>query len=133
MNKPARTSGEVHPNTVAAMNAYVVVTVAGRVIASTAKALMLDETSGGRTYYIPRKDVDMALLKRSAHVTHDPDKGDCVYYSIPAGGVRSRRCSVELRNALPGHSRDQGLSCLRCEPRRCDRGVAGGLSRVHAR
>ena len=89
MNKPAMTPNEVHPVASAAMQASVVVTVAGKVIASTARALMLDESSGGRTYYIPRKDVDMALLERSAHVIHDPRMGDRVYYSIPAGGARS--------------------------------------------
>ena len=89
MNKPAGTPKEVHPITVAATNAWIVVTVAGKVIACTAKALMLDESSRGPTFYIPRKDVDMALLKRSPHVAHDPDLGDCVYYSTSLGGARS--------------------------------------------
>ena len=101
MNKPASTPKEVHAIVVAAMGASVVVTVAGKVIASTAKALMLDDTSGGRTVYIPRKDVDMALLKRSAHVTHDPDMGDRVYYSIPAGGARSRDAAWSFETPHP--------------------------------
>jgi uncharacterized protein (DUF427 family) len=101
MNKPARTPNQVHPIAVAAMDASVVVTVAGKVIASTAKALIFDETSGGRTFYIPRKDVDMALLKRSARVTHDPDMGDRVYYSIPAGGARSRDAAWSFETPRP--------------------------------
>ena len=39
--------------------------------------------------YIPRKDVDMALLERTDHTTYCPYKGDCSYYSIPLGGERS--------------------------------------------
>ena len=39
--------------------------------------------------YIPRKDVDMTLLARTDHTTYCPYKGDCAYYSIPLGGVRS--------------------------------------------
>jgi uncharacterized protein (DUF427 family) len=89
MNKPVRASKKHHPNTVAARGVWVVVTVAGKVIACTAKALMLDESSGGRIVYIPRKDVDMTLLKRSPHVTRDPKMGNRIYYSIPAGGARS--------------------------------------------
>ncbi len=31
----------------------------------------------------------MALLTRTDHATYCPYKGDCAYYSIPAGGERS--------------------------------------------
>lgn len=102
MIKPARTADEDHPIPVAAMGAWVVVTVAGKVIACTAKALMLDESSGGRVYYIPRRDVDMALLKRSKRVTHDPKMGDCAYYSIPAGGARSRDAAWSFETPRQG-------------------------------
>ena len=98
MNKPVRTP-DVHP--IAAMGAWVVVTVAGKVIACTAKAMILDESSGGRTYYIPRADVDMALLKRSKRVTHNPRMGDCACYSIPAGGVRSRNAAWSFETPAP--------------------------------
>ena len=39
--------------------------------------------------YIPRADVDMSLLERSTHTTYCPYKGECNYFSIPAGGERS--------------------------------------------
>ena len=89
MNKPVRTSRSIHPSTIATRHVCVVVTVAGKVVADTSRALILAESSGCRTFYIPRRDVDMALLKRSERVTHRPE-GDCAYYSIPAGGLRSR-------------------------------------------
>ena len=31
----------------------------------------------------------MSLLERTDHVTYCPYKGDCAYFSIPAGGDRS--------------------------------------------
>ncbi|WP_213954673.1 DUF427 domain-containing protein [Variovorax sp. dw_954] len=69
--------------------ARVTVTVAGKVIADTTEALSLREASYPAVQYIPRKDVDMALLQRTDHATYCPYKGDCAYYSIPSGGERS--------------------------------------------
>jgi uncharacterized protein (DUF427 family) len=100
MNKPIRTSKDIRPFAVAAIRTCVVVTVAGRVIADTSRALILDESSGGQTFYIPRKDVDMALLERSDRVTHRPE-GDCAYYSIPAGGARSRDAAWSIETPVP--------------------------------
>ena len=78
-----------HPITIAPNPARVVVSVAGHVIADTREALTLREASYLAVQYIPRKDVDMALLKRTDHGTYCPYKGDCAYYSIPVGGDRS--------------------------------------------
>jgi uncharacterized protein (DUF427 family) len=58
-------------------------------IADTREALTLREAAYPAVLYIPRKDVDMALLERTAHTTYCPYKGDCSYYSIPSGGERS--------------------------------------------
>jgi uncharacterized protein (DUF427 family) len=65
------------------------VTVAGRVVADSIDALTLREAGYPAVQYIPRKDVDMSLLQRTQHATYCPFKGDCAYYSIPAGGERS--------------------------------------------
>jgi uncharacterized protein (DUF427 family) len=65
------------------------VTVAGKTIADTRRALSLRESTYPETLYIPRQDVDMAQLERTAHATYCPYKGDCSYYSIPAGGERA--------------------------------------------
>jgi uncharacterized protein (DUF427 family) len=40
--------------------------------------------------HFPRGDVDMAALARSEHTSYCPYKGEASYYSIPAGGDRSR-------------------------------------------
>jgi uncharacterized protein (DUF427 family) len=87
--KAMRHPGADHPITIEPNPARVVVTVAGRVIADTRKALSLREASYPPVLYIPRRDVDMSLLERTDHATYCPYKGECAYYSIPAGGERS--------------------------------------------
>jgi uncharacterized protein (DUF427 family) len=87
--KPIRIPDAQHPITIAPNPARVVVTVAGRVLADTRAALTLREASYPPVQYVPRRDVDMALLERSAKTTYCPYKGDCAYYSVPAGGERS--------------------------------------------
>jgi uncharacterized protein (DUF427 family) len=81
--------GPDHPITIAPNPARVVVSVAGRVIADTKAALTLREATYPAVLYIPRRDVDMALLHRTDHFTYCPYKGECAYYSIPLGGKRS--------------------------------------------
>ena len=58
------------------------VTFAGRIIADSRNAFTLRETNYQPALYIPREDIDMSLLERSAHATHCPYKGDAAYYSI---------------------------------------------------
>ncbi len=91
MNSPRsiKIPGPDHPITVAPNPARVVVTLGGRTIADTRAALTLREASYPAVQYIPRADVDMSLLERSTHTTYCPYKGECNYFSIPAGGERS--------------------------------------------
>ncbi|MGE0796985.1 MAG: DUF427 domain-containing protein [Lautropia sp.] len=84
-----REPGPDHPITIKPNPATVTVTVAGRTVASTRRALTLREAELPPVQYIPRDDVEMALLERTAHATYCPYKGDCAYFSIPAGGPRS--------------------------------------------
>lgn len=87
--KTIKIPGPDHPITIERDAKRIVVTVAGRVVADTRDALTLREASYPPVQYIPRKDVDGALLERTAHATYCPYKGDCSYYSIPLGGARS--------------------------------------------
>ena len=89
MNRPVKHPGADHAITIVASPNPIVVTLAGRVIADTARALVLRETSHAPVLYIPREDIDMALLMRSDHATYSPHKGDCAYYSVLVGGQRS--------------------------------------------
>jgi uncharacterized protein (DUF427 family) len=66
-----------------------VVRVADQVVANTRNAFKLQEANYPPVLYIPRSDVDMSKLQLTDHTTFCPYKGDCTYYSIPAGGTKS--------------------------------------------
>ena len=88
--KAVKIPGPDHPISIEANPSRVVVEVGGKIIADTRHALTLREASYPAVQYIPRRDVDMAALVRSEHTTYCPYKGDASYYSIPAGGNRSK-------------------------------------------
>jgi len=87
--KQIRIPGPDHPISIERNPARVVVSVAGRVVADTHNALTLREADYPPVQYIPLEDVDLSQLKRTDHATYCPYKGDCNYYSIPAGGKKS--------------------------------------------
>lgn len=64
----------------------VVVRVGGETVADTTRALVMRAPGTPAVQYIPRDDVDMTRLARTAHVTHCPYKGDAAYWTIRAGG-----------------------------------------------
>jgi uncharacterized protein (DUF427 family) len=81
--------GPDHPITISPAENRVRVTVAGRIVAESNRALRLEEKGYSPVYYLPRSDADMSLLVRTEHYTYCPYKGDCTYYSIPIGGTKS--------------------------------------------
>ena len=87
--KTIKIPGPDHPITIERNPKRVVISVGGTVLADSRDALTLREANYPAVQYIPRKDVDMALLERSAHTTYCPYKGDCSYFSIPSGGERT--------------------------------------------
>ena len=79
----------------------------GEVIADTRDAVAFEEGAYPVVYYIPREDVRMERLERTAHMTHCPHKGDASYYSIqdgPANAVWSyeqpKENVLSIRNLL---------------------------------
>ncbi len=62
------------------------VTFNGEVVADSREAVRMDEGSYAAVYYLPRKDVRMDRLVRTAHTTHCPYKGHASYYSLSSGG-----------------------------------------------
>lgn len=78
--------GPDHPIAISQNGGRVRVIFAGQTIADTTRALALKEARYPSVYYIPREDTDMALLKRTAHASHCPYKGDASYFTITAGG-----------------------------------------------
>ncbi len=88
-SKLIKVPGSDHPITITPTKGRVTVSVNGTTVADTHEALTLKEAAYPAVQYIPRKDVDMTQLQRTAHQTYCPYKGECAYYSIPAGGERS--------------------------------------------
>ncbi|MDR5783526.1 DUF427 domain-containing protein [Caballeronia sp. LZ065] len=89
MDKAVKIPGPDHPITIERSPSRVVIKAGGRVIADTTEALSLRESTYPEVLYVPRKDVDMTQLERTAHTTYCPYKGECSYYSITAGGQQS--------------------------------------------
>ena len=83
--KEIKIPGPDHPITISPAEGRVRVTVAGKIVAESTRALRLEEKGYPSVYYLPRSDADMSLLIRTTHSTYCPYKGDCAYYSIPAG------------------------------------------------
>jgi uncharacterized protein (DUF427 family) len=88
-SKPIKIPGPDHPIIITPTKDRVTAIVDGKRIANTRDALTLKEATYPPVQYIPRKDVDMTQLQRTAHRTYCPYKGECVYFSIPVGGERS--------------------------------------------
>ena len=99
--KQVKLPGPDHPISVEPNRARVVVSIAGRVIADTRNALTLREASYPPVQYIPGEDVDFSKLERSDHVTSCPYKGNCIYYSIPAGGEKSVNAAWSYEDPFP--------------------------------
>ena len=106
--KQIRNPGPDHPISIQHNCARVVVSVAGRVIADTRSALTLREADYSPVQYIPREDVDFSQLERTDHATYCPYKGDCSYYSVPAGGKKSVNAVWTYANPYPAVAQIKG-------------------------
>jgi len=89
VERSVKIPGPDHPITVERHPKHVVVTYQGQVIADTRNALRLSEAAYPAVLYIPREDASMAKLTRTEHSTYCPYKGECSYYSLPAGDARA--------------------------------------------
>ena len=97
-----------HPIAIQRNPARVVVSVAGRVVADTRNALTLREADYPLVQYIPREDVDLTQLERTDHATYCPYKGDCSYYSVPAGEKKSVNAVWTYENPYPAVAQIKG-------------------------
>jgi len=77
--KEIRIPGPHHPITISPVEGRVGVTVAGRTVAESMRALRLEEKGYPPVYYLPRDDAGMSLLVRTNHYTYCPYKSDCTY------------------------------------------------------
>ena len=106
--KQVKLPGPDHPISIQRNRARVVVSAAGRVVADTGNALTLREADYPAVQYIPREDVDFSQLERTDHATYCPYKGDCNYYSLPAGGKKSVNAVWTYEDPYPAVAQIKG-------------------------
>ncbi|RTL64685.1 MAG: DUF427 domain-containing protein [Pseudonocardiaceae bacterium] len=89
MSRSVKIPGPDHPITVEPGGVRVVVKVGGQVVADSTKALALREADYPVAWYVPREDVDAAVLSDSDTSTYCPYKGDASYVTVttPEGTV----------------------------------------------
>ena len=106
--KQIKNPGPGHPISIQHSPARVVVSVAGQMIANTRNALTLREADYPPVQYIPAEDVDFSQLERTNHATYCPYKGDCTYYSVPAGGKKSVNAVWTYEDPYPAVAQIKG-------------------------
>jgi uncharacterized protein (DUF427 family) len=106
--KPIKVPDSDHPISIQRNPGRIVVSVEGRVIADSRNALTLREADYPPVQYIPREDVDISQLTRTDRVTYCPYKGDCNYYSIPAGGKKSVNAVWTYEHPYPAVAQIKG-------------------------
>lgn len=78
-------------------------------LGQTSRAIRLQEGSGTLVLYVPRADINMALLEKSSRTTTCTHKGLCSYYSVktPQGLLENAVWSYEAPHAdvaaIAGH------------------------------
>ncbi len=81
-----KTPGPDHPITLTPAASRWRAKFAGHVIADSADALILQESTYPAVVYFPRADVEMSFLSRTERGTHCPYKGDASYYTVLMDG-----------------------------------------------
>lgn len=114
-----RTPGSDHPITIKPYAGRVRVVFNGQTIAETSRALELKEASYPPVFYIPREDADMGALRRTAHASHCPYKGDASYYSLLVAGRESENAVWSYEEPYPAMA--QIKNHLAFYPSRIDR------------
>lgn len=95
--------------TIETVPGVVVVRAGGAVLGETRGALALREGSYPPVLYVPRADIAMAFLDRSARASTCPHKGAASYFHIstPAGRIEDAAWSYETPHpevaAIAGH------------------------------
>ena len=90
------------PPRVEPVPARVRVIVDGLTIADSTRALRVLETSHAPVYYVPREDVDTALVRPTAGSSFCEWKGDATYWAIETPGRRIDRAAWSYERPTPG-------------------------------
>ena len=89
------------PPALVPVGAPVRVEFAGRIVAESAAALRVLETSHPPTVYLPPSDVDLAMLAETARTSGCEWKGHAVYLDLVWDGRRSEGAAWRYRHPTP--------------------------------
>ena len=115
---------EVHPGT-----QHVQIEIGGEVIADSRHPLVLEETRCPTRYYLPRQDVRLDCLERTATHTHCPYKGDASYWSVRVGDRVVADAAWSYEEPLPARADIRGYLCF--YPSRVDAFTIDGQPLAH--
>jgi uncharacterized protein (DUF427 family) len=93
--------GPDHPITITPAAKRVTVRFNGRPVATSSRALVLQEASYPAVYYIPRADVTPGALVKTAHSTHCPYKGDASYFTLTVDGTTAENAVWSYETPFP--------------------------------
>jgi uncharacterized protein (DUF427 family) len=100
-----------------------VVTWKGTIVAETNRAVVLNESRHGPVLYFPRADARMDLMRRTAHVTHCPFKGDANYFSLVMGDDRAENAVWSYESPIPDVAAIKDLLAFYTKEMRADFGI----------
>lgn len=100
--------GPHHPITITPHAGCVRVIAGGRIVAETDRALELREAGYGAVLYIPRADIDAAVLAPSPQRSHCPYKGEASYFDLSLDGAQRPAVAWSYENPFPAVSRIRG-------------------------
>jgi uncharacterized protein (DUF427 family) len=98
-----------HTITINPAGRHIEVSVAGQKLASSDRALRLDETGYPPRYYIPREDVRTELLRPTASTTTCPFKGQASYWSAQVGDEVCEDLVWSYETPIPGAEQIAGF------------------------
>jgi uncharacterized protein (DUF427 family) len=110
--------GPDHPITIAPAGARIRVSFAGKVVADTTRALILEEANHAPVFYIPREDADMSAFSRSEHRTYCPYKGHAGHFTLDVSGQRAENAAWTYEQPYPAVREIEGR--LAFYPKRVD-------------
>jgi uncharacterized protein (DUF427 family) len=104
-----------HQITITPTDRHIEVFLAGERLASSDRAILLEEGGLPARYYLPREDVRTDLLRPTSTKTTCPFKGEASYWSVEAGGQIHDDLVWSYETPIPAAEGIAGLMCFYTE------------------
>jgi uncharacterized protein (DUF427 family) len=101
-----------HQITITPTGRHIEVSVGGEKLASSDRALLLEETGSPDRYYLPRDDVRTDLLRPTSTKSTCPFKGEASYWSVEAGGEVHDDLVWSYETPISAAAQIAGLLCF---------------------